>query len=180
MDEIRGTPPRILTEEELVRILECPDTNTRAGLRDRAILELLGGAGLKVQELAELRLENVDLQISCILLSGQPNRMIPFGKRTRESLLCYIYDMRGQMDGPSALLFPGRGGKKLTRQAVWKIVKKYAQASGAGDWVSPEDLRTSLAVSLLRRGGDPSGVQAILGIQDAAMNKYLRAIPDST
>ena len=106
--------------------------------------------------------------------------MIPFGKRTRESLLCYIYDMRGQMDGPSALLFPGRGGKKLTRQAVWKIVKKYAQASGAGDWVSPEDLRTALAVSLLRRGGDPSGVQAILGIQDAAMNKYMRAIPDST
>ena len=110
MDEIRGTPPRILTEEELVRILECPDTNTRAGLRDRAILELLGGAGLKVQELAELRLENVDLQISCILLSGQPHRMIPFGKRTRESLLCYIYDMRSQVDGPSALLFPGRGG----------------------------------------------------------------------
>ena len=180
MDEIRGTPPRILTEEELVLILECPDTNTRAGLRDRAILELLGGAGLKVQELAELRLENVDLQISCILLSGQPHRMIPFGKRTRESLLCYIYDMRGQMDGPSALLFPGRGGKKLTRQAVWKIVKKYAQASGAGDWVSPEDLRTALAVSLLRRGGDPSGGQAILGIQDAAMNKYMRAIPDST
>lgn len=179
MEEIQGTPPNILTEEELVRILEYPDPKTRAGLRDRAVLELLGGAGLKVQELIELRLENVDLQISCILLSGKPHRMIPFGKRTRESLLCYIYEMRSQMDGPASLLFPGRGGKMLTRQAVWKIVKKYAQASGAGDWVSPEDLRTSLAVSLLRRGGDPSGVQAILGVQDAAMNKYLRAVHGS-
>lgn len=175
MDEIRGISPIILTEDELVRILQAPDSNTRAGLRDRALLELLGGAGLKVQELIPLRLENIDLQISCVLLSGEPQRMIPFGKRTRESLLRYLYDMRGEAEGPSSLLFPGRGGKMLTRQAVWKIVKKYALAAGAGDWVSPEDLRTSLAVSLLRRGADVSGVQAILGVQDAAMNKYLDA-----
>ena len=176
MEEARGSVPNILTEEELLRILGCPDQQTRAGLRDRAILELLGGVGLKVRELLPLRLENLDLQISCVLLSekDQSVRMIPFGKRTRDCLLQYLYAVRREVDGPSSLLFPGRDGQILTRQAVWKVVKKYAQAAGVGGWVSPEDLRKALAVSLLRRGTDASSVQEILGIRDAAMIRYLR------
>ena len=174
MDETRGSSPVILTEQELLRILDAPDDQTRAGLRDKAILELLGGAGLKIRELLPLRLENLDLQISCVLLSDDPERMIPFGRRTRECLLKYLYIVRKEVEGPCSLLFSGKDGKMLTRQAIWKIVKKYSLAAGVGDWVSPEDLRTSLAVSLLRRGADPSSVQAILGIQAAAMKKYLR------
>ena len=174
MDEIRDAVPRLLTEEQLERILQAPDPETHAGLRDRAVLEILGGAGLKVQELIPLRIENIDLQISCILLGEQKGRMIPFGKRTRECLLKYLYDIRGEVEGPSSLLFPGRGGKMLTRQAVWKIVRKYAAAAEICHPVSPEDLRTSMAVSLLRRGADSSGVQAILGINTASMNKYLQ------
>ena len=173
MDETSGNSPKILTEEEVLRILEAPDRQSRTGLRDRAILELFGGAGLKVGELLPLRLENLDLQISCVLLPDQQMRMIPFGRRTREVLLKYLYAVRSEVEGPSSLLFPGKDGRMLTRQAIWKIVKKYSLAAGAGDWVSPEDLRTSLAVSLLRRGADPSSVQAILGVQDGAMNKYL-------
>lgn len=176
MEEARGTAPHILTEEELLRILDSPDHQTRAGLRDRAILELLGGAGLKVRELLPLCLEDLDLQISCLLLSDreQSVRVIPFGKRTRDCLLQYLYAVRKEVDGPSSLLFPGRDGQILTRQAVWKVVKKYAHAAGIGDWVSPEDLRKALAVSLLRRGTDADSVQEILGIRDAAMIKYLR------
>ena len=75
MDEIRENrknEQRALTREELDRILDAPDPQTRAGIRDRAILELLGGAGLKVQELVPLRVENIDLQISCVLLPENP------------------------------------------------------------------------------------------------------------
>ena len=174
MDEIRSNLPNRLTEQELGRILAAPDCSTPAGLRDRAILELLGGAGLKVQDLLPLRVENLDLQISCVFLPQIPERVIPFGKRTRDSLMEYLLEMRKEIEDPSCLLFPGKGGKMLTRQAVWKIVKKYAQAAGVGEWVSPEDLRTSLALSLLRRGTDVHSVQSILGIKNAAMKKYLR------
>lgn len=174
MMETRSTAVNILTEEDIVRILESPDLQTRTGVRDRAMLELLGGAGLKVREILPLRVENLDLQISCVLLPENPVRLIPFGRRTRDSLLNYLYAVREEIEGPSSLLFPGRDGKMLTRQAVWKVVKKYAGAAGLGDWVSPEDLRASLAVSLLRRGTDASSVQAILGIRDAAMARYLR------
>lgn len=178
MDKIPGEAPAILTGEEVLRILDAPDLHTNAGLRDRAILELLGGVGLKVRELVTLRLENIDLQISCVILPGRPDQMIPFGSRTRECLLRYLYEIRDEVKGPSSLLFPGRGGSMLTRQAVWKIVKKYADAAGIGFPVSPEDLRTGLAVSLLRRGVEPASVQSLLGIRGPAMKKYLRAAKD--
>ena len=165
----------ILTKEERLRILDAPDRQSRGGIRDRAILELLGGAGLKVRELAALRIENIDLQISCILLPEGAVRMIPFGSRTRESLLNYLYDVRGEIQGPGSLLFPGRAGGQLTRQAVWKIVRKYAQSAGIERAVSPEDLRTSLAVSLLRSGTDPAAVRSLLGINRASMQKYYDA-----
>ena len=190
MDEIRENrknEQRALTREELDRILDAPDPQTRAGIRDRAILELLGGAGLKVQELVTLRVENIDLQISCVLLpenpenpespgsSASPERMVPFGKKTRESLMKYLYDVRREIESPSDLLFPGRSGKMITRQAVWKLVKKHALAAGIRQPVSPEDLRTALAVSLLQKGADPSTVQSLLGIRSAAMHKYFLA-----
>ena len=172
MNESQRGSEMILTKEERLRILDAPDRHSHAGIRDRAILELLGGAGLKVRELAALRIENIDLQISCILLPGGAQRMIPFGSRTRESLMNYLYDVRGEVEGPGSLLFPGRGGEQLTRQAVWKIVRKYALSAGIGRGVSPEDLRTSLAVSLLRGGTDPAAVQSLLGIRRASMQKY--------
>ena len=187
MDEIRENrknEQRALTREELDRILNAPDPQTRAGIRDRAILELLGGAGLKVQELVPLRVENIDLQISCVLLPenpesigscASPERMVPFGKKTRESLMKYLYDVRREIESPSDLLFPGRSGKMITRQAVWKLVKKHALAAGIRQPVSPEDLRTALAVSLLQKGADPSTVQSLLGIRSAAMHKYFLA-----
>lgn len=178
MEENREESGRILTAEEMERILQAPDSGTRTGLRDRAILALLGGAGLKVQELVLLRQENIDLQISCVLFPGNPVRMIPFGISVRECLMQYLYEVRKEMEGPSSLLFPGRGGKILTRQAVWKIVKKYAEAAGIETAVSPEDLRTSLAVSLLQRGAHPSAVQSLLGIRSASMNKYLRILEE--
>lgn len=175
MDKIPGETPAVLTGEEMLRILDAPDPDTQSGLRDRAILELLGGVGLKVRELVTLRIENIDLQISCVLLPDRPDQMVPFGSRTRELLMRYLYRIREEVKGPTSLLFPGRGGGMLTRQAVWKIVKKYADAAGVGSSVSPEDLRTGLAVSLLQRGVEPASVQSLLGICGPAMKKYLRA-----
>lgn len=177
MEKGQDSAPRLLSEEEIERMLGLPDLDTVAGLRDRAVLELLCGTGLKVRELTGLRLENLDLQISCLLLSegtgGEGVRMVPFGKRTRTILLRYVYAVRRDSEGPSSLVFPGRDKKELSRQAVWKTVRKYAAAAGIGHPVSPEDLRASLAVSLLRAGADPAGVRQMLGIREAALKRYL-------
>lgn len=173
---------RILSEDELNRMIALPDRKTHIGLRDRAMLELLVGAGLKVQELLSLCPGDINLQISCIILPkdcdqqdrpGKSIRMIPFGMRTRTAILEYLYDIRAQIAGPDALLFSGRGGRMLTRQAVWKVVKKYAVLSGIDHPVSPEDLRASFAVLLLEQGADPAAVQDLLGISTAAMKKYI-------
>ena len=180
MQTRKTTAARILKQSEIEEILSRPDQKTQSGIRDLAILELLAGAGLKVQEVLALRPEDLDLQISCVLLTrdgaqdDEKVRMVPFGKRTRKALFNYLYLIRGSLTGPDDLLFPGRDGKMLSRQAVWKIVKKYAAAAGIQSPVSPEDLRTALAVSLLNQGLEPEGVQEILGIRAAAMRKYLR------
>lgn len=182
MGASQGNAQRILTPQELKRILEAPDPESAGGRRDRAVLELLGGAGLKVQQLLPLRLADLDLQVSCILLPDDGCggvRAVPFKAGTRAALLSYILDIRDRIQGPEALLFPARDQGPLTRQAVWKIVRKYAAAAGIGHPVSPEDLRASLAVSLLMQGADPSGVRQMLGIGAPAMRRYRRILQET-
>lgn len=168
---------RLLIQEQIGSIPDLPDPGTPAGRRDRALLSLLCDAGLKTQELLALRLENLDLQIGCVLLPGQKPgeeiRMIPFGQRTRSALLAYLYDIRSRAEGPSTRLFTGRNNAMLSRQAVWKLVRKYGKAAGAGDSLSPEDLRASFAVSVLCRGAEPASVSRMLGIGAPAVKKYV-------
>ena len=168
---------QLLTHEEVGRFLDLPDAGTCIGRRDRALLSLLCDAGLKTQELLALRLENLDLQISCVLLPGQKNgkgiRMIPFGERTRSALFDYLYDIRGRAEGPLTRVFTGRNNEVLSRQAVWKLVRKYGKAAGLGENLSPEDLRASFAVGLLLKGAEPASVSRMLGIGTAAVKKYV-------
>lgn len=168
---------QLLTQDMIRRIPDLPDAGTSAGKRDRALLCLLCDAGLKTQELLALKLENLDLQISCVLLPGPEEgdqvRMIPFGERTRNALLDYLYDIRGRAEGPATRLFKGRNDGMLSRQAVWKLVRKYGKAAGAGEGLSPEDLRASFAVSVLQRGGEPASLSRMMGIGTAAVKKYV-------
>lgn len=180
MENRNDSQPRILPEEVVGRMLAAPDPGTPEGRRDRALLCLLSDAGLKAQEVSCLRREDLDLRISCVQVrsgkEGEEARLVPFGDSTRKALLSYLQDCSAQPAGPGPLLFPGRGGGPLTRQAVWKKVRKYGEAAGAGRPVSPEDLRAFFAVSLLARGADPEGVRQMLGIRQAAMKRYLGCV----
>ena len=167
---------QLLTKDQMRLIPDLPDAGTCSGRRDRALLSLLCDAGLKTQELVALRLENLDLQISCVLLpakKGKEVRMIPFSERTRTFLLDYLYFIRDRAHGPETRVFTGRNNEMLSRQAVWKLVRKYGKAAGLSDTLSPEDLRASFAVSVLQRGAEPGSVSRMMGIGTAAVKKYV-------
>ncbi len=173
-EEEEGTA-RVLSLEEISAILSAPDCSDWMGLRDKALLELLYGSGMKVSEIISLKVKNVDLQVSCVIMEGrrQEERMIPFGDRARKALLRYLSIMRGRFSGPEQILFINREGDALSRQSIWKMVRQYAKTAGVRGSVSPELLRTSLAVHLLEYGADLESVKDILGHSTkAATRRY--------
>lgn len=164
---------RVLSLEEISDILNIPDQSDWPGIRDKALLELLYGSGLKTSQIISLRVKDIDLQVSCIIMedAGGGERIVPFGDRARKALLRYLSAMRSRFSGPDQILFVSREGEALTRQSIWKIVRKYARAAGIGKNVSPALLRSSLAAHLLEYGADPESVQDILGHKAAASTK---------
>ena len=156
-------PVRVLTLEELSRLFAAPDPRKWIGIRDRAMLELMYAAGLRAGEIPDLRISQVDLQISCVIrLSDEGERLVPFGERARKALLNYRKASRKILQDGQGFLFVSRGGSSLTRQSVWKTVRKYGRLAGIEGPVSPGDLRSSLAVHLLENGADPDSVREIL------------------
>lgn len=203
-------PPRVLSLEEISRLLSMPDPGKPGGVRDKALMELMYSTGLRVSEITGLCIGNIDLQISCIILPGQQRihesapgvsqprksgkdrkkdsaydtayhreeqelekhevrknpddreRFIPFGSRAREALKKYLVTQRERITDDESLVFVNRSGGAMSRQSIWKIIRKYADQAGIED-CSPEVFRTSLAAHLLENGADPESVKDILG-----------------
>ena len=164
---------RVLSLEEISAILNDPDPSDWQGARDKALLELLYGSGLKTSQIVSLRVKDIDLQVSCIIMPGPAGqeRIVPFGERARKALLRYISLMRMRFSGPDQILFISRDGEALSRQSIWKIVKKHAEAAGVKKNVSPGLLRSSLAVHLLEYGADPESVRDIMGHTSSASTR---------
>ena len=162
--------PRHLSGEEVETLLRCPDRGTPAGLRDAALLELLYDCGLRVSELAALKVGQVDVESWLILVPGKggKERYVPFGEEALEVLGRYLEEGRPEMvkGKSSPFLFPGRSSGHLTRQGIWKIVKRHLRASGVTKDVSPHTLRHSFATHLLNNGADLRAVQMMLGHAD--------------
>jgi integrase/recombinase XerD len=165
--------PRPLTPEAMLELIGAPDTTTTRGLRDRAMLSLAYSAGLRVSELIALRLGDVDFRRGVIAAfgKGQKRRLVPLG----EVALAHLGEYRSALCAPgpsrlseSGLLFPSPRGRPLTRQAFWKIVKRYALRAGLPDAVHPHRLRHSFATHLLSGGADLRSVQAMLGHADVS------------
>jgi integrase/recombinase XerC len=149
--------PRFLVQEEAGRIVETePDK-----ARDRAILELLYGTGIRVGELTGLVLKNVDLDEGWVRVRGKGNkeRVVPVGAKAKEALASYLKE-RGREDGP---LFVGASGKPLTERTVQRVVKKSALKAGLMKRTTPHTLRHSYATHLLEAGADLRGIQELLG-----------------
>lgn len=162
--------PTVLTPGEAASLLDAPSPDKRAFLRDRAILELLYAAGLRVSELVGLRVIDVDLDERLLVVAGKGarERLVPFGRTAAEAVLRYLGGLRmelerGRGDGR---LFLNLRGEPLTRMSVWTIVKNAAADAGIGKRVSPHTLRHTFATHLLEGGADLVAVQELLGHVD--------------
>jgi len=162
--------PRFLTTEEMEKLLDAPDTSTTEGVRDRALIELLYATGLRVSELVSLTTANIDTEqgvLTC-LGKGSKQRRVPVGRSALRWLQHYQGARRALMNGrESEHLFVGAGGRPLTRQFVWAVLKRYAARMGVRG-VTPHVLRHSFATHLLERGADTRSLQALLGHSDLA------------
>ncbi len=162
--------PETLNELQIERLLEgVPDKSPRA-LRDRAILELLYASGLRVSELTNARLENIDLENGFIRVTGKGNktRIVPVGKKARKAIDAYLQRERPGLvrKKTGSEIFLNRRGGKLTTVRVWQIVKECAKLAGLSENVYPHLLRHSFATHLLGNGADLRVIQEMLGHAD--------------
>jgi integrase/recombinase XerD len=159
--------PHVLSVEEVERLLAAPDTDTPRGLRDRAMLEVTYGAGLRVSEAVRAGLDAVRLEDGFVIVLGkrERERVVPLGRLALEMVRRYRSDSRPRLPGAnrSRYLFPSPRGGALTRMAFWKILRRWAQKAGLGDRVTPHVLRHSFATHLIDGGADLRIVQEMLG-----------------
>jgi integrase/recombinase XerD len=163
--------PRTLSVDEVERLLAGPKADP-AGLRDRALLETMYGAGLRASETLALRLQDIDLEVGFVrtLGKGDKERVVPVGRKAIEALRIYYQRGRPYLGGAGTLkapeLFLNNRGRRLSRQGLHLIVKRYARLAGLPDDVSAHTLRHSFATHLLEGGADLRAVQEMLGHAD--------------
>lgn len=162
--------PRVLTPQEVEKILTAPRLNTPHGLRDRAMLELAYATGLRVSELVGLDLDSINLETGYVRVFGKGarERILPVGRLACQAVAEYLrrgrpFLCRGY--GGRAL-FVNRQCQRMTRQGFWKLLKKYARAAGIEKSLSPHTLRHSFATHMLENGADLRVVQELLGHAD--------------
>lgn len=162
------TLPEVLSRDEMERMLSKPDTSTKLGARDRLMLELLYACGLRVSELIALTLLDFDTQMGTVrvLGKGSKERLVPLHANALDLLEQYLSIWRHQFHPATEHVFLNRSGRGLTRQAVWKFIKKYAQTVGIKRSISPHTFRHSFATHLLEGGADLRSVQMLLGHAD--------------
>ncbi|MBI4951574.1 MAG: tyrosine recombinase, partial [Myxococcales bacterium] len=154
--------PRVLSFEEVMRLLAAPPRSTARGRRDRAILELMYAAGLRVSEAVSVELADLDLKRGIVSAfgKGKKRRLVPVGEHALAALGEYLVDRAAHPRAASSrVVFLSPRGGRLTRQAVWQNIARYARAAGIDTPVSPHKLRHSFATHLLRGGADLRSVQ---------------------
>lgn len=161
--------PEILTVEEVELLLAQPSMQKAKGVRDRAMLELLYATGMRVTELITVRMEDLNLPLNYVICrDGEKERVLPFGKRTREALELYLDQAREELlhGEESGCLFINCSGAPMSRQGFWKLVKRYAARAYITKDITPHTLRHSFAAHLLQQGAQLSQVQERLGHSD--------------
>ena len=181
--------PRVLSEDEVVRLLNQPDITTAEGFRDRTMLEVLYATGMRVSELINLTLERVDLNMKYIIAfgKGSKERIVPLGSVAAEFLQQYLEKVRPKLTHAGRntnIVFLAFGGHEFTRQRFWQIIRAYGRKANINKALTPHILRHSFATHLLDNGADLRSVQELLGHSDISTtqiythltNKRLRDI----
>ncbi len=176
--------PYALNEDQVVNLLQAPDTGDDIGYRDRAMLELLYATGLRVSELVNLQLSQVSIEPGVLRIMGKGNkeRLVPVGEVALEWLSAYLRHVR-----PSLLqnrlatnaIFVTQRGTAMTRQAFWYMVKRHAVSAGIDpEKISPHTLRHAFATHLLNHGADLRVVQMLLGHSDISTTQIYTHVAD--
>jgi integrase/recombinase XerD len=170
MPKIGRSLPKSVTEEEVESLLGAPTVSDPLGNRDRTMLEVLYATGLRVSELVNLRMAQVNLNQGVIRILGKGNRerLIPLGGESIKWLTEFTRGPRGEilLERQTDYLFPTRRGDRMTRQAFWHIIKRYARKAAIAKDLSPHSLRHAFATHLLNHGADLRVVQMLLGHSD--------------
>lgn len=175
--------PRPLPLEQVLRLIEAPDPGSPRGLRDRAMLSLMYSSGLRVSELVQLKLRDVDLARGVLAAYGKggKRRLVPIGevalRHVEAHLAAQPAPVRASAEG---WVFHGPRGKPWTRQMVWKLVGRYARGVGLPGRVHPHRLRHSFATHLLAGGADLRTVQALLGHSDIVTTEIYTHVSPAT
>jgi integrase/recombinase XerD len=154
--------PRVLTEDEMGELIKLPD-GEKLGIRDRTMIELMYATGLRVSEVIGLKKSDVNLDGGFVIAMGKRSkeRVVPLGSYSRDAIKAYLESEKP----PGQYLFPNRKGGMITRQAIWKIIRKYGLKLHRGR-VSPHTIRHTFATHLLEGGADLRSVQVLLGHED--------------
>ena len=161
--------PQILTGKEVELLLSQPTSADPKGLRDKAMLEVMYATGIRVSELIELDVTNVNLELGIIKCNGsKKTRLIPLYPAALKALSVYMNEVRDTMvaEPDEQALFVNIGGARMSRQGFWKILKHYQQTAQISKEITPHTLRHSFAVHLLENGADLNSVQELMGHSD--------------
>lgn len=187
MHKVEQKLPGVLTTNEVMQLLSQPNSNDFKSIRDKAMLEVLYATGMKVSELIDLSLNDVNLQIGIIHMSGKSNeRIVPIYPAALKALSNYILNVRPVIviDSNSDKLFTNMNGLPMSRQGFWKIIKGYSAKAGINKEITPHTLRHSFAAHLLENGAQLKDIKEMLGHSDISStqiyakfikNKYTQA-----
>jgi len=168
--KVEKTLPYILNIGEIEQLLQQPEADKPLGLRDVAMLELLYATGIRISELIDLDISDVNREEAYLrcLGKGHRERIIPIGHPALQAIELYLAEGRGHLikNLRETALFVNRFGKRLTRQGAWKNLKRYARKAGIGKGISPHTFRHTFATHMLENGADLRSVQELLGHVD--------------
>ena len=179
---VEKKPPSVLTSEEIDLLLSQPSLDDSKGIRDKAMLELLYATGIRVSELINLNIEDVNIAMGFIATStGKKERIVPMGHAAIEALTLYVTKARGKLlkDTNEKALFVNCNGVRLSRQGFWKIIKHYQQAANIETDITPHILRHSFAAHLIENGADIRSVQEMMGHADISSTQIYSKMMNS-
>ncbi len=179
----QGRPlPKTLSEQEVIRLLDAPDTEDVIGLRDRTMLEVLYACGLRVSELVGLTLPQVNLRQGLVRVMGKggKERLVPLGDEAINWLIRYVKESRPLLlKDTSEVVFPSTRGRQMTRQTFWYRIKHWAQVACIDSELSPHTLRHAFATHLVNHGADLRVVQLLLGHSDLSTTQIYTHVADA-
>lgn len=179
--KIEKKPPKVLSNDDVDKLLSQPKLTDNKGIRDKAMLELLYATGIRVSELINLNIDDINLNMGYVrCANSKGERVIPVGYKAITALTLYIESARNEMIGnmEEKALFVNCSGGRISRQGFWKLIKFYQNMSGIEEEITPHSLRHSFAAHLIENGADLMSLKTMMGHTDISSTKVYTCFLD--